>query len=149
MAESKKVDVKKVAQEAKKATETVKATAEKTAETVKATAEKATETVKATAEKTAEKAATAKKAAPKKTAVKKPAAKRTAKKKEVTKTAVLQFAGCDFKVEDIITNAEAAFKAENKRKAVDDIKVYIKPEERAAYYVVTSGDNEYVGRIDL
>ena len=140
MAESKKVDVKKVAQEAKKATETVKATAEKTAETVKATAEKATETVKATAEKTA---------APKKTAVKKPAAKRTAKKKEVTKTAVLQFAGCDFKVEDIITNAEAAFKAENKRKAVDDIKVYIKPEERAAYYVVTSGDNEYVGRIDL
>ncbi len=137
MAESKKVDVKKVAQEAKKATETVKATAEKATETVKATAEKAA----ATAEK--------KVATTKKVAAKKPAAKRTTKKKEVTKTAVLQFSGCDFKVDDIIANAETAFKAENKRKAVDDIKVYIKPEERAAYYVVTSGDNEYVGRIDL
>lgn len=137
MAESKKVDVKKVAQEAKKATETVKATAEKATETVKATAEKAA----ATAEK--------KVATTKKVAAKKPAAKRTTKKKEVTKTAVLQFSGCDFKVDDIIANAEAAFKAENKRKAVDDIKVYIKPEERAAYYVVTSGGNEYVGRIDL
>ena len=28
-------------------------------------------------------------------------------------------------------------------------KVYLKPEDRAAYYVVTSGDSEYAGRIDL
>ncbi|MDD6195165.1 MAG: DUF6465 family protein [Lachnospiraceae bacterium] len=136
MAENKKVDVKKVAEEAKKATETVKATAEKTAETVKASAEK-----------TAKKAtATAKKAT---TTAKKATAKKTTKKVVATKSAVLQFAGEDFKVEDVIARAEQAFKAENKRKAIQDIKVYLKPEERAAYYVVTSGESEYAGRIDL
>ena len=140
MAENKKVDVKKVAEEAKKATETVKATAEKKAEAVKATAEKKAEAVKATAEKTAKKATeTAKKAT----------AKKTTKKVVATKTAVLQFAGEEVKVDDVIAKAEQAFKAENKRKAIHDIKVYSKPEERAAYYVVTSGESEYAGRIDL
>ena len=128
MAENKKVDVKKVAEEAKKATETVKATAEKKAEAVKATAEKKAEAVKATAEKTAKKAT---------------------EKVVSTKTAVLQFAGEEVKVDDVIAKAEQDFKAENKRKAIHDIKVYLKPEERAAYYVVTSGESEYAGRIDL
>ena len=36
--------------------------------------------------------------------------------------------------------------SENKRKAIKDIKVYIKPEDHAAYYVV---NNEYAGKIDL
>ena len=136
MAENKKVDVKKVAEEAKKATETVMATAEKTAETVKASAEK-----------TAKKAtATAKKAT---TTAKKATAKKTTKKVVATKSAILQFAGEDYKVDDVIARAEQAFKAENKRKAIEDIKVYLKPEERAAYYVVTSGESEYAGRIDL
>ena len=136
MAENKKVDVKKVAEEAKKATETVKATAEKKAEAVKATAEK-------TAKKATE---TAKKAT---TTAKKATAKKTTKKVVATKTAVLQFAGEEVKVDDVIAKAEQAFKAENKRKAIHDIKVYLKPEERAAYYVVTSGESEYAGRIDL
>lgn len=155
MADNKKVDVKKVAEEAtKKATETVKATAEKTAETVKASAEKtakkATETAKkatTAATETAKKATTA----AKKTAAKKTTAKKKAPTKKVvaTKTAVLQFDGSDYKIEEIIAKAEAAFKAENKRKAIHDIRVYIKPEESAAYYVVTSGESEYAGRIDL
>lgn len=136
MAENKKVDVKKVAEEAKKATETVKATAEKKAEAVKATAEK-------TAKKATE---TAKKAT---TTAKKATAKKTTKKVVATKTAVLQFAGEEVKVDDVIAKAEQAFKAENKRKAIHDIKVYLKPEERAAYYVVTSGESEYAGKIDL
>ena len=147
MAENKKVDVKKVAEEAKKATETVKATAEKKAEAVKATAEKKAEAVKATAEKTAKKATeTAKKAT---TTAKKATAKKTTKKVVATKTAFLQFAGEEVKVDDVIAKAEQAFKAENKRKAIHDIKVYLKPEERAAYYVVTSGESEYAGKIDL
>lgn len=147
MAENKKVDVKKVAEEAKKATETVKATAEKKAEVVKATAEKKAEAVKATAEKTAKKATeTAKKAT---TTAKKATAKKTTKKVVATKTAVLQFSGEEVKVDDVIARAEQAFKAENKRKTIHDIKVYLKPEERAAYYVVTSGESEYAGRIDL
>ncbi len=151
MADTKKVDVKKVAEEAKKATETVKVTAEKAASSVRATAEKSAKAAEKATEKAAETAkkasATAKKTA---TTAKKTATKRTTKKKvEVTRTAVLQFAGEDFKIDEIIANAEAAFKAENKRKAVHDIKVYIKPEERAAYYVVTSGESEYAGKIGL
>ena len=155
MADTKKVDVKKMAEEAKKATATVKVAAGKAASSVKATAEKAkkqaenaaTETKKQ-AEVVAEETKNAT-AAAKKT-VKKATTRKPAKKKaEMTQSAVLQFGGEDFKIDEIIANAQAAFKAENKRKTITDIKVYIKPEERAAYYVVTSGDSEYAGRIDL
>ena len=138
MADTKKVDMKKMAEEAKKATESVKVAATKAASSVKAGAEKAKKATEAAASETVKK--TAKKATTRKTSKKKP---------EMTKSAVLQFGGEDFKVDEIIANAQAAFKAENKRKAISDIKVYIKPEERAAYYVVTSGESEYAGRIDL
>lgn len=155
MADTKKVDVKKMAEEAKKATETVKGAAGKAASSVKATAEKAkkqAENVATETKKQAEVVAEETKnatAAAKKT-VKKATTKKPAKKKvEMTQSAVLQFGGEDFKIDEIIANAQAAFKAENKRKTITDIKVYIKPEERAAYYVVTSGDSEYAGRIDL
>ncbi|MBD8916602.1 MAG: hypothetical protein EGR77_11635 [Pseudobutyrivibrio sp.] len=148
MADTKKVDVKKMAEEAKKATETVKVAAGKAASSVKATAEKAATETKKQAEVVAEETKNAT-AAAKKT-VKKATTKKPAKKKvEMTQSAVLQFGGEDFKIDEIIANAQAAFKAENKRKTITDIKVYIKPEERAAYYVVTSGDSEYAGRIDL
>ena len=155
MADTKKFDVKKMAEEAKKATETVKVAAGKAASSVKATAEKAkkqaenaaTETKKQ-AEVVAEETKNATEAAKK--TVKKATTKKPAKKKvEMTQSAVLQFGGEDFKIDEIIANAQAAFKAENKRKTITDIKVYIKPEERAAYYVVTSGDSEYAGKIDL
>ena len=148
MADTKKVDVKKMAEEAKKATETIKVAAGKAASSVKATAEKAATETKKQAEVVAEETKNAT-AAAKKT-VKKATTKKPAKKKvEMTQSAVLQFGGEDFKIDEIIANAQAAFKAENKRKTITDIKVYIKPEERAAYYVVTSGDSEYAGRIDL
>ena len=155
MADTKIVDVKKMAEEAKKATETVKVAAGKAASSVKATAEKAkqqAENAAAETKKQAEVVAEETKnatAAAKKT-VKKATTKKPAKKKvEMTQSAVLQFGGEDFKIDEIIANAQAAFKAENKRKTITDIKVYIKPEERAAYYVVTSGDSEYAGKIDL
>lgn len=144
MADTKKVDVKKMAEEAKKATETVKGAAGKAASSVKATAEKASKQAEVVAEETKNATAAAKKT------VKKATTRKPAKKKvEMTQSAVLQFGGEDFKIDEIIANAQAAFKAENKRKTITDIKVYIKPEERAAYYVVTSGDSEYAGRIDL
>lgn len=155
MADTKKVDVKKMAEEAKKATETVKVAAGKAASSVKATAEKAKKQAenaaaetKKQAEVVAEETKNATEAAKK--TVKKATTKKPAKKKvEMTQSAVLQFGGEDFKIDEIIANAQAAFKAENKRKTITDIKVYIKPEERAAYYVVTSGDSEYAGKIDL
>lgn len=144
MADTKKVDVKKMAEEAKKATATVKVAAGKAATSVKATAEKASKQAEVVAEETKNATAAAKKTV-KKATTRKPAKKKT----EMTQSAVLQFGGEDFKIDEIIANAQAAFKAENKRKTITDIKVYIKPEERAAYYVVTSGDSEYAGRIDL
>ena len=144
MADTKKVDMKKMAEEAKKATESVKVAATKAASSVKAGAEKAKKATEAAATETKKASETVKKTA------KKATTRKTSKKKpEMTKSAVLQFGGEDFKVDEIIANAQAAFKAENKRKAISDIKVYIKPEERAAYYVVTSGESEYAGRIDL
>lgn len=156
MADTKKVDVKMVADEVKATAAKAKDVAEKTVDSAKTTASKAkvsaentVDTVKEATEKTAAKAKAVTEKA--KTTVKKAARKTPGRKKksEITSTAVLQFGGSDFKVDDIIARAQSAFKAENKRKAVSDIKVYIKPEERAAYYVVTSGENEYVGRIDL
>ena len=144
MADTKKVDVKKMAEEAKKATATVKVAAGKAASSVKATAEMAKKQAESAAAETKNATAAAKKT------VKKATTRKPAKKKvEMTQSAVLQFGGEDFKIDEIIANAQAAFKAENKRKTITDIKVYIKPEERAAYYVVTSGDSEYAGRIDL
>ncbi len=154
MADTKKVDVKKMAEEAKKATETVKvavgkaASSKATAEKAKKQAENAATETKKQAEVVAEETKNATEAAKK--TVKKATTKKPAKKKvEMTQSAVLQFGGEDFKIDEIIANAQAAFKAENKRKTITDIKVYIKPEERAAYYVVTSGDSEYAGKIDL
>lgn len=155
MADTKKVDVKKMAEEAKKATETVKVAAGKAASSVKATAEKAKKQAESAAAETKKQAEvvaeeTKNATAEAKKTVKKATTKKPAKKKvEMTQSAVLQFGGEDFKIDEIIANAQAAFKAENKRKTITDIKVYIKPEERAAYYVVTSGDSEYAGKIDL
>ncbi len=122
MAQTKTADAKKVVEESKKATEAVKAAPKK---------------------ETAAKAA-----APKKETAKKPAAKKAAKK-EATQTVVVQFAGNEANVAEVVAKAEAAFKAENKRKAINDLKIYIKPEEFKAYYVVTSGDKEYVGSVSL
>ena len=117
-------------------------------EWAKKQAENAATETKKQAEVVAEETKNATEAAKK--TVKKATTKKPAKKKvEMTQSAVLQFGGEDFKIDEIIANAQAAFKAENKRKTITDIKVYIKPEERAAYYVVTSGDSEYAGKIDL
>ena len=85
-----------------------------------------------------------------KTTVKKTKEKATAKvaekKSEVKETAVLQFMGRDFAVEDIITRAKEAYKEENKNNTLKEIRVYIKPEDNAAYYVA---NDTYAGRIDL
>ena len=68
-------------------------------------------------------------------AVKKAPAKRTVKAKA---TAVVQYAGEEFDVDALVEAAKADFKAQNSE-AIKDIKVYIKPEDRAAYYVVNDG----------
>lgn len=147
-----KKELAKVEEATKKVEEEVSAKAKevKLDATVKAkeAEEKAKPKVKAATEKakTAAKATTAKAKTTVKKTKEKAAAKVVEKKSEVKETAVLQFMGRDFAVEDIITRAKEAYKEENKNNTLKEIRVYIKPEDNAAYYVA---NDTYAGRIDL
>ena len=128
------VDTPEVQTEETAATETAKKAVKKVAET----AEKA---VKATA-KAADKAV-------KKTAAKKTAAKKsTAKKAELKPEMFLQFAGKEYTEKEILQKVKEIWTKNLKRKVgeMKDVKIYLKPEESAAYYVV-NGDT--TGRVDL
>ena len=115
------------------------------AEEVKAEAKevvaKKAETVVKKAEETAKKAETAVKAAAKTTAkkaTKKAAAKKTAKaeKKELVPEVFVQFDGNEDVVANVIERAKEAFTADGHRaSSIKSLKVYLKPEEYAAYYV--------------
>ena len=142
--------------------ETVKAEPVKTAEkTVKAEPAKAIETKKDTTKKLETKAAAlvntpekkaeakaVKKDPVKKTTAKKPAVKKTVKKDKVTTEMFLQFAGKEFTEKELFQKVKDVWTKELKNKVGDmkDVKIYLKPEESAAYYVV-NGDT--TGRIQL
>lgn len=139
---------------AKKATDTVKKTAPvKAAETaavpVKEAAGKA-EPVKAAVKEAAvkeEKAAAPKKAAPK--AAVKTTTTKTAKtaKEAASQNVYIQFAGKEFRLEDIAEQAKNAWVAEGHRaSSLKSLDVYVKPEDSAAYYVV---NGKAAGKIDL
>ncbi len=137
MATKKTTTAKTTAAKAVEETKKAAATTAKKVEEVKAEATKAVEETKATATKTVKKAtATAKKTA----------TKAAAKKAEAKVTSYVEFMGDQFDVEDITAKAVADFKANNARKALKDIKVYIKVEEKAAYYVA---NGDYPGRVEL
>ena len=111
------------------------------------------QTEETAAKETAEKAvkATAKAAdkAVKKTAAKKTAAKKsTAKKAELKTEMFLQFAGKEYTEKEILQKVKEIWTKNLKRKVgeMKDVKIYLKPEESAAYYVV-NGDT--TGRVDL
>ena len=132
----------------------VKKTVEKAAKPAVETEAVKAEATKAAA-KTTEKAAeaktteTAKKAPAKKTTARKTPAKRTTTKKAavVTEEVYLQYAGKEFSSADLTAKVKEIWK-EMGRKAADlkDIKVYVKPEENAAYYVI---NNEETGSFGL
>lgn len=131
---AKKATVKKEAEEVKKE---VKAVAEEKA--VAAVAEVAPKAEAAVAEKKAP----AKKTTAKKATAKKSAAKKVEKKDEV----FVQFAGEEFAVEEVMEKAKAAYVAEGHRaSAIKSVRLYIKPEERKAYYVI---NDKAAGSIDL
>ena len=96
------------------------------------------------------KAAAAKKDTTKKatTAKKETAAKKTTTaKKEVTVDVFVQFAGNQALVASVEERVKAAYVAEGHRaSSIKTLKIYIKAEENAAYYVINE-DN--VGRVDL
>ena len=118
-------------------------TPEVQAEEVKETVKKAAKKVAAKAEDTAEKAVkTVKKAAAKKTAAK------TTKKAELKTEFFLQFSGKEYTEKEILKKVKDVWTKDLKNKVGDmkDVKIYLKPEESAAYYVV-NGDT--TGKIDL
>ena len=99
---------------------------------------------KAPAKKTA-----AKKAPAKKTTARKTPAKRTTTKKAavVTEEVYLQYAGKEFSSADLTAKVKEIWKEMGKKAAdLKDIKVYVKPEENAAYYVI---NNEETGSFGL
>ena len=106
---------------------------------VKAAETKAAETKTAAKKDTTKKATAAKKET---TAKKAPAAK-----KEATVDVFVQFAGNQVSYASVEERVKAAFVAEGHRaSSIKNLKIYIKPEENAAYYVINE-DN--VGRVDL
>ena len=126
----------------------VKKSAASAATTVKSTVAEVKKEA-ATAKKTvAKKATAAKKTATKKatTAKKTVAKKATAKKKTVATTAVVQYQGLEFSEAECLKKAQAAFKKDYKGKTLEELNIYIKPEERKIYYVA---NKDSVGSVEL
>ena len=146
---------KTVTKAAKPAVETKEVKAEET-KTVKAeTAKVEVKAEEAKAAKTTAKAAeaktteTAKKAPAKKPTARKTPAKRTTTKKAavVTEEVYLQYAGKEFSSADLTSKVNEIWKEMcNKAADLKDSKVYVKPEENAAYYVI---NNEETGSFGL
>ena len=76
--------------------------------------------------------------APKKTVLKKPAVKRAAKAAPAKAEEVyVQFGDGEWKTADLLQKARDAYVAEGHRAAnIHKLALYVKPEERKAYYVV-------------
>ena len=69
------------------------------------------------------------------------------KKPEKKDEVFVQFAGEEYSVEDVMEKAKAAYVAEGHRAAaIKTVRLYIKPEERKAYYVI---NDKAAGSIDL
>lgn len=148
MATSNKVTVEDVKKAATEAAATVKTAAAVATEVAKKATEEVMKDVEAAKKETAKKTTTAKKAATKTaTTAKKTATKAVAKaKKEVVKNAVIQYQGLEFTTDDCMKKAEAGFKKDYKGKTLEEINIYIKPEERKIYYVA---NKDCVGSVDL
>ena len=128
-----------------------------TAPVAEVKAEVVTEAVKETvaeapvekpAKKPAAKKAPAKKTATKTTAEKKPAAKATKTTKTATapkETVKVQFGGDEYDFAEIKKAVEADYKGKVKGK-IKTVEIYIKPEDKAVYYVINS---DFSDKIEL
>lgn len=125
-------------------TSTAKTTKEKEAPAKKTTAK----AVKAEAAETATTAAveTAEKPAAKKT-TRKPAARKTAKKAAVNTEVYVQFWGKEVYAKDVVESIKKIWTEEMGKKGEDltDLKVYIKPEDNGAHYVINNDITGFIG----
>ena len=88
---------------------------------------------------------TVKKTTAKRTTKTTTAAKKTAEKKEVKTVAYVQYAGAEISIEKLEAEAKKAYAAlGHKEEEIETLTLYVKPEERAVYYVVNGeGSSEY------
>lgn len=61
-------------------------------------------------------------------------------------TVYIQYGGTESGVDDLVAAARADYKATHKRTPISSIKVYVKPEDYTAYYVV---NDAYFGKVDM
>jgi len=77
------------------------------------------------------------------------AAKLKAKEKEkaanMKPEIMIQFQGSEVNVDSLIESAKAEFHQQKKRKRITSLKLYVKPEERAAYYVI---NEDHEGKVE-
>ena len=78
----------------------------------------------------------------------KPRAKKADKKAEPVLITTLQVGDAEYDISDIAAKAYKAYKSTHKRKVVTEFRVYVKPEENAAYYTV-NGEGAPDYKIDL
>ena len=143
-----KTDEKKISTSAVKAATvpekaTTNETAAETAKEMKKTTAKKAPAAKKTAEsKTSEKKTTVKKTAARKTAVKKAAAH-----KEPAASLILQFGGKEIAADSLFARIKEIWTgAGNREEDIKDMKLYVKPEENTAYYVI---NEETTGSFEL
>lgn len=128
--------VEEVKEQAKPVVEKAVVAVEEVREQAKPVVEKAKRGTKKAAEMTAETAVKAKETVEK-------AAKKVVTG-ETAPVVYVQYMGEEEKVEDLVAAAKAAFAVEHPATKVEDLKLYIKPEERAAYYVV---NEKFAGKV--
>ena len=151
VAEKVKETTAKVKEEVKgttaKAKEEVKKTTAKAKEEVKKQVEKKTAAKKEEAPKTRGRKPAAAKADTAKTA-EKPAAKTTAKKTaKFEPEVIVQYQGNEAEQAEIVERIKAQFVSEGHRAGnIKSLKVYIKPEDGAAYYVI---NDKNAGKVNL
>ena len=56
-------------------------------------------------------------------------------------TVIVQFQGSEVELDTLVEAAKADFRQTKKRLPITDLKLYVKPEERTAYYVVNEKFN--------
>ena len=72
--------------------------------------------------------------------------KKTGRSKAVKTSAVVQYGSIEFSEEACLKKAQSAFKKQFKGEELEEIKVYIKPEECKIYFVANT---DCVGSVDL
>ena len=83
----------------------------------------------------------------KKAPAKKAPAKTTTAKKEVVTETYIQYAGQETLTSEILAKVKAAYVAEgHKESAIKSVKLYVKPEDSAVYYVI---NEKAVGVVSL